>query len=246
MLIKHRVLCAFSSIALLTGSASVMASTTQTGFNGSGEFGLTDSTGNTTSTAIYGALKLNYVQKVYEIKSLFEGAYKSENSLQTQERYIADAQYNHFYNEARSYYSFAQSRLEQDRFEEIDLNALVTFGLGRLFINTPTTQLSAEAGLGQQTTDYSQRSGEKDLTQTIGRLKIDFNHQINQQISFAQDALYFAGQEQNKLETNTGFKVKLADHLKLKLAYKYRHNDQPAEGNKKTDGQTIMTVLYDF
>lgn len=246
MFIKHRITQVLSHILLAGCTSSAMANMAQTGFNGSGEFGLTDSTGNTTSTAVYTALKLNYIQPVYEIKSLFEGAYKSENKVQTQERYIADGQYNRFYNGERANYSFVQSRFEKDRFEEVDLSAVLTVGLGRIFINSDATVLSGEMGVGQHIIQYTHQSSEKDQSQTIARLKIDFNHKINEQVSFAQDALYFAGSEQSKLETNTGFKVKLADDLKLKLAYKYRHNDSPAEGTKKTDGQTIMTVLYDF
>jgi len=237
----------------LIGSVSLMplsihaADPQALGLSGSGEAGYNSSTGNTTTTSVFGAIKLNYNQIDHELKSILEVNYKSENDIQTQERYLLDLQRNHFYNEARSFYSFVGGKFENSRFEDIDLDAVLSLGLGKTLYQTEQSNLTGEIGLGYQSITYTSAAGGNSTDQMIGRLKLDFNHQINEQVTFSQDALLLTGSEQTKLETNTGLKVKVADNMNVKLSYKYRHNDSPATTSlKKTDTQTTLTLIYDF
>jgi putative salt-induced outer membrane protein len=239
-------LALIGSISLM--SLSIQAAEPQAlGFSGSGEAGYNSSTGNTTTTSMFGAIKLNYNQVGHELKSILEVNYKSENDIQTQERYLLDLQRNHFYNEARSYYSYVGGKFENSRFENIDLDAVLSVGLGKTLYQTERTNLTGELGLGYQSITYTSAAGGNSTDQIIGRLKLDFNHQINEQVTFTQDALLLAGSDRTKLETNTGLKVKVANSMNVKLGYKYRHNDKPATASlKKTDTQTTLTLIYDF
>lgn len=236
---KHTVLL---SAALFSVSVSALAQE-KNGLQGSGELGYTNTTGNTESTALHGAVKLDYIQQVYEFKSAFTVSNKTEDGDQTEERYVADLQYNRFYEVDKNYYSFVQARFEQDKFADIDLDSLFTVGLGKTFIKDGKALLKGEAGIGYQTTEYI--VGE-DVSQAIGRLKGDFSYKFNEQVTFTQDAVLYAGGEQTKIETNTGIRVKMADNLSLKAAYQYRSNSDPGPGIKKEDTQTILTVMYDF
>ncbi len=239
-------LALMGSISLIP--LSVQAADPQAlGLSGSGEAGYNSSTGNTTTTSVFGAIKLNYNQVDHELKSVFEINYKSENNVQTQERYLLDLQRNHFYDESRSYYSFVGGKFENSRFENIDLDAALSAGLGKALYQTEQTTLTGEIGLGYQSITYTSTGGGNSTDQMIGRLKLDFAHQINEQVTFTQDALVLTGSERTKLELNTGVKVKVADSMNVKLAYKYRHNDKPATTTlKKTDTQTTLTLIYDF
>ncbi len=237
---KRNVL--LTSATLLT-ALSFGAQADDNGLKGAGEFGYTNNTGNTESTAIIGAIKLDYIQPVYEMKSAFEVNNKSEDSVQTQERYVADLQYNRFYAEDKNYYSFIQTRFEADEFADLNLDSLYTLGLGKTLIKDDIRSFKAEAGLGLQTTDYKVAS---DTEQTVARLKGDYSQKINEQMTFTQDAIFTAGAEQTKVETNTGIKVKMAEDLNLKAGFQYRTNSDPAPGVKKDDTQTTLTVIYDF
>lgn len=216
------------------------------GFNGNGEAGFSDSTGNTVSTSFYGALKLNYNQKNSETKSAFELNYKSENQVQTQERYHIDLQNNRYYNAEHSYFSYIGGQLEKSQFEGVELESTLSLGLGKSIIKEVTTNLTGEIGIGQNSIRYTQASSNSTTNQTIARLKVDFNHKINSQVTFLQDLTYLMGNNQSKIESNTGFKIKVADQMNLKASYKYRHNDTPASGIKKVDTQTVLTLIYDF
>lgn len=235
-----------SALTLTALALNVQANTdTPNGLSGSGELGFSNSTGNSVNTSFYGALKLKYTQQNYTLKSLLEGNYKSEDGTQTEEHYIIDLQGNRYYNADKSYYSFVGTRFEKNKFADIDLDSTYSIGLGKSLYKTKDTHLNGEIGLGYQNTDYS-TSGTKSDSQTVGTAKLDFSHTINEQIKFTQNILVTSGEHSTKLESNTGFKIKVAEKMNLKASYKYRNNDKPAAGTKKTDTQTMLTLIYDF
>lgn len=243
---KNATIKSLFALAITALAINVQANTdTPNGISGSGELGFSDSTGNTVNTSFYGALKLKYTQQNYTLKSLIEGNYKSEDGTQTEERYIVDLQGNRYYNAEKSYYSFVGARFEKNKFADIDLDSTFSIGLGKSLYKTKDTLLNGEIGLGYQNTDYS-TAGTKSDSQTVGIAKLDFSHKINEQVKFTQDLSVTSGENSTKLESNTGFKVKVAEKMNLKATYKYRHNDNPAEGTKKTDTQTMLTLIYDF
>ncbi len=234
-------------ITLATTATTLIALPTMamSQMSGTGELGFSNNTGNTENTAFYASLKLNYEKDRYLLKSLIESSYKSENGEQTEERYLVDVQNNYFYAEDKNYYSFVGVRLEKNEFEDIDLDSTISLGMGKRLYKTEQTQLNGELGVGYQNTDYV-TSGVDSESQGVAIGKLDLKHQFNQQVSFLQDLTVRSGNERTKYESNTGFKVKVAEKANLKISYKYRHNDKPAEGTKKTDTQTLVTLTYDF
>ncbi len=242
----HKLFKTFSIATLSFAALNVQAAELKTGLNGSGELGFADTTGNTQSTSLFGALKLNYLQESYELKSKFETSYKSENGTETEERYLADLQANRFYDTNRTFYSFIGLRFEKDHFSGIELDSTLSLGLGKELYKTQQTKFTGEVGVAQQHIEYTKAYGNSSDSQLAGRVKLDLTHKINDQVVFLQDVVYVAGNEQKTLESNTGFKVKVADNMNLKASYKYRHNDSPAKGAKKTDTQTLLTLIYDF
>lgn len=231
--------------SLLSFSAFSATSNNENPLSGSGELGFNDSTGNTVNTSLYGALKLNYTQKNYVIKSSIEANYKSENGTQTEERYIIDVQGNRYYSENKSYYSFVGAKFEKNQFSDIELDSTFSLGLGENLYKTQATTLTGEIGLGHQNTDFVTQ-GVASKSQSVVLGKLDLTHRINAQVIFTQDLAISAGETQSKIESNTGFKVKVAEKMNLKASYKVRHNDKPADGKEKTDTQTILTLIYDF
>lgn len=242
----NTLLKTFTALSVSLVSFSSLAAEPALGLNGSGELGFTDSSGNTTSTTLFAALKLNYNQTHYEIKSNFETNYKSENHVQTEERYLIDVQHNRYYNLEHNYYSFVGGKFEKNRFAGIELESTLSLGLGRQLFKNEATKFIGEAGLAQQTTSYTDDVIGDNQSQAAVRLKLDLTHQINAQVVFSQDITYLTGHEQTTIESNTGFKVKIADSMNLKASYKYRHNNSPAARAKETDTQTLITLIYDF
>lgn len=227
-------------LALTLSSNNAFAKT-----SGTGELGYSNNTGNTDNTSLYASLSGKYEQEKYNLKGLLETNYKSENGDQTEERYLIDLQADYFYNPSKRIYSFAGARFEQNKFENIKLDSTYSLGIGNKFIKNEATELTAEIAIGQQNTDFDD-SGLKNETQSVVIAKLIASHKLNEQVILLQDINTTSGSDQNKLESNTGVKVKVSDKANLKLSYKYRNNDNPPAGTKKTDTQTIVTLTYDF
>lgn len=240
---KRLILVALSSA--LAAQQSV-AKPQELGLSGSGEAGYSNTTGNTDTEALFASLKSSYTQKTYKLKALIEAQNKKENNIRTQERYVGDFQGNKFFSDYQDAYGFGQFRAENDRFAAINLTTYLLVGLGYNFIQEKDLILTAEAGIGNQSTDYISESTDKDFSQTIGKLYGNFEYGFNPNVRFLQDAAAYAGERQTHYETNTGLKVKLNGHLSMKATFKYRFNDNPADGKKKEDTETLITLVYDF
>ncbi|WP_371414924.1 YdiY family protein [Hydrogenovibrio sp. JE_KL2] len=233
-------------ISLMMASTAAIADTKKYGTSGSGEVGLSDSTGNTPSSSIYSSLRLKYLQKMYQLKGLVEANNKSENGVRTKERYVGDLQGNLFFSDYQKAYGFGQTRWESDHFSDIDLNSYYIAGLGYQFLDNDTAKLSAEVGLGYQSQNYTVKSGVKDFEQAIGKFSGKFGYSFNPNVRFFQGLTEYYGEKQANFESNTGLKVKLADNLNMKVSYKYRYNSAPAAGKVKEDTESMITMIYDF
>lgn len=216
------------------------------GLSGSGEAGYTNTSGNVVSESMFAALSADYKQTDYRVKGLVEAKNKSENKVATEERYVGEIQTDWFLNQYPQAYGFGQIRLENDRFVDIDLTTYVLAGIGYSFFDEKNLVLGTELGLGRQSTNYSNKSGQEDLNQTIVKGSANFEYGFNDQVRFLQDVAIYSGSDQMQYETNTGLKVKLNGSLSFKANYKIRYNDTPAAGSVKDDTETMLTLIYDF
>lgn len=216
------------------------------GFAGNGEFGYSSTSGNTESDSLYAALKLQYTRSADEILAGIEANSQSEDNNTTQERYLIDLQYNRYFSASKDFYGFVTGRFENNRFEGLDLDSTYSVGLGKQLFKNDAMSLKGEAGVGYQIVDFTQDFGGQTEEQAVIRGKLDYQYTINQNVDFVQDLIITDGSEQMKTEANTAVKVKLAEQMRLKAGFKYRHNSDPAAGADKVDTQTLLTLTYDF
>lgn len=214
-----------------------------TGWTGSGEAGLNKTTGNTDSQTINARLKMGYGFTQSDYTAIIEIENKKESGNTISDRYMLEQQYDYFFTEARDFYGFGNLRNERNKPTDLKLDNSLTVGLGRVLYKTDASKLKGEIGIGYQ--DVSLYVGD-DFDQVIGRLKLDFDHKFNDIYSFGQDALYVTGSDQYKIETNTRLRAALSSQLSASLGYKYRYNSEPGAGAKKTDGETNLSLIYNF
>jgi len=241
---KRIAINALLSTSLMSAFATQAGAETK--FDGSGEFGYTNNNGTTESSNLYSALNFSLSRDKDELATKIEANQQSENNITTQERYLLDLQYNRYYSDDKDFYSFVAGNFVKSVFESIELDSIYSLGLGRTLYKTDDMALKGEAGLGYQVTNYTAAANQPDDKQSVATLKLDFSYTINESVDFEQDLEVNHGSELTKTETNTAVKVKLGEQLRLKAGFKYRHNTKPADDAKKTDTQTLLTLVYDF
>jgi putative salt-induced outer membrane protein len=213
------------------------------GLKGHAEAGYNASTGNTDTSKVLAKVNLDYITQDAEYVAKFEVSNNEENNSTIEERYMAELQYNLFFDPSHAPYIFTNLRYESNKFSNIDLDSTYSAGVGNKLYQTKEMLLKGEAGLGYQKTEFEEGADE---TQTVVIGKIDFNYQINPFVSFAQDALVNIGVDSNKLETNTSLKTSVTDTLKVSMNYKVKYNSDPGVDVETTDTETSITLIYDF
>ncbi|WP_052501350.1 DUF481 domain-containing protein [Thiomicrospira microaerophila] len=239
----NKKLITLASASILGVASGAAMANDGAGWTGSGEAGFNKTTGNTDTQTLLARLKMGYGLTRSDYSVMFEIENKKTDGNTDSARYMLDQQYDLYFTTARDNYGFVNLRNERNKPTDIKLDNTLTIGLGRVLYKTNASQLKGEAGIGYQ--DVSVYTG-SDFDQVTGRVKLDFNHKFNDTYSFAQDALYITGSEQDKIETNTGLRAALSNQLSASFGYKYRYNSAPGAGVKKTDGETNLSLIYNF
>jgi putative salt-induced outer membrane protein len=235
----------FFRIATLAGCVLIGSQAhANTGWTGSGEAGFNKTTGNTETQTLIGSLKLGYAFTQSDYSAVVELENKKDQGVSISERYRLEQQYDLYFNASKDFYGFANLRNEQNKPTDVEMDHTLSLGIGRVLYKTEPTLLKAEAGLGYQ--DVTSVSNTANFDQMTGRIKLDLTHQINASYTFAQDLVYLTGSEQDKIETHTALRAALNNQLSASLSYKYRYNSNPAGTLKKTDGETNISLIYNF
>lgn len=242
---KH-TLALFGATSLLIATPVLAEDKPELGLSGSGQAGYSNTTGDTSTQAIYGSLGLEYTQKMYKIKAKFDATNKEEDGNRTDERYVGDLQGNLYFSDYQKAYGFGQFKAVNDRFSDIELSTYTIAGLGYNFIKRKDMILTGEAGAGYQSENYYKDSDTKDMSQAIAKLYGNFEYAFNPNVRFLQNLTVFTGEKQTNTESNTGLKVLFNSHFNMRINYQYRHNSKPAEGKKNVNTETMITLGYDF
>lgn len=241
----------FATASTLAVACSVVlaeqADSKEFGWNGSGEAGYNHKTGNVTSDSLLARLNLNLTQEQTDYKSLLEVENKTEDKQQISERYVLDLQADRYFSTEKDYYGFLNARGEQDKVAGTEHDLALATGIGKVLYRSKMSRFSGEIGLGYQEVEYTEPTSDNpNFDQATGRLKLDFTHKFNDSLRFVQDVLYVAGNELSKVESNSSLRASINSKFSVSTSYKHRYNSSPAEGAKKTDTETNLTLIYTF
>lgn len=154
-------------------------------------------------------------------------------------------QYDAFLNEKD--FLFVRARAEQDEMADLDLRAALGGGVGRQFIDSDATKLSAQVGVNYVNEDYADGSDQSFPTLSIG-MKYDRKF-------FEQRLVYFQYMDMDTslretsdtlLRTRLGLRVPITEGLNVSTQLNHDYANRPAAGKKKSDTALIFSVGYGF
>jgi putative salt-induced outer membrane protein len=211
-------------------------------WKGEGEFGFTQTSGNTDTQNLVGKLGINYLKQRWEHKFNIASLRTEDNNNLTAESYALEFQSDYKWSEKQ--YWFNKIKYEDDRFSGYDYQASISTGYGFNVFETKISSLSLEAGVGFR---QSQLIGAADAEQEpIAVGKIDYSRKIGENTTFTQDFSVEAGSENIHSEANTGLKVSITDTIAMKLSYSLKNNTEVPAGVEKTDTISAVTLVYGF
>jgi putative salt-induced outer membrane protein len=224
-------------------------------WTGKGQAGYTSSQGNTEAKSANAAIDMAYLDGPWNHLFHLGGLYGQNTGYVSAERWDTLWQTN--YSFTPDFYTFGALRYSHDLFSGFDYQASASTGIGYKFINTDTTKLSAQVGVGYQVLrpeditkdsvgEVTARYLQPSENSVIGTLGVNYSQALTKTTTLTDILLVNSGSI-NTLATNTlALTVKMSTKLALSLGYNVQDNTSPPPGLKKVDSLETVNLVYSF
>ena len=212
-------------------------------WEGSGEFGFVNTTGNTETVALN--LKLNFVRTGENWRHRFSGTAMttSEDGTKENERYTVEVQSDRKLSEKS--WLFGAFRRDADKFGSYDPQLSLTAGYGYRLMKSEKHSLKGEIGAGYRKLTETE-SGDSS-SELIARILLDDSWQVFKSTRWTNRLLIESGSSNTFTQFNTGLAVSMTDRLAVKLGFEARNNTKVPPGDSEhTDTITSANLVYNF
>ncbi len=211
-------------------------------WSGEGDLGFNKSSGNTDTESLLANLKMSYATERWLHTAELGAVNSSDSGDRTAESY--EGRWKTDYSYSETYYAFGSARYEDNRFSGYEFQSSIAGGVGAHLIDTNTTMLDVEGGLGYRQSE-EQGTG-RSLDEVIFISSLVYQRQLTDTTRFESDSHAEAGEDNSYLESTLALKVKINASLALKLGYTVKHNTDVPTGTDETDTLTSVSLNYSF
>jgi putative salt-induced outer membrane protein len=208
---------------------------------GSAEVGGLQTSGNTQTRTLNAAAKGDYSLDKWRFALGGKATVGSDRGITTTEHYHADGSGRYALTERL--YTLATLDYDKDRFSGYKYRLSESLGLGYMFVDSASLQISVEAGVGFRQSTFNNKRKEKD---TIGRGALHGKWQANEMVALAEEMTVEGGKNGTVNTSDTSITAMLTKVLAAKFSYKTTTNSKPVVGTKKTDTETSANLVYKF
>lgn len=262
-------IAALAAISALCLPALALADTpagSNSGWSGSGEFGLAAASGNTKSLNVDAKLNLAYEDDTWkDAFFLDDNQAKSNVVVNGAKDYETTA--NHFdlggsvgYKFNTRAYVVGAARYDRDDFAPNRWQQVVSIGFGYIVLKDARNELSFEVGPGfkrYQPQNYTvvDDSVTPPLVTTItppsqneaiGRALVNYKLALTDSTSLQETLLAEVGSQNKYYQNDIGVAVSMTKTLALKVAYENRYNSNIVPGTKHMDSLFTTNLVYKF
>jgi len=212
-------------------------------WDGSGEFGFVNTTGNTETVALN--MKLNFVRTGKRWRHRFTGTAMntSEDGIQDNERYTVEVQSDRKLSDIS--WLFGAFRLDADKFGSYDPQLSLTAGYGRYLMQSERHELKGEAGAGYR--KLTETVSGDSSSEAIARFLLDDWWQIFGSTKWTNRLLIETGSSNTFTQFNTALAVSMTERFAVKLGFEARNNTKiPPGDSEHTDTITSANLVYNF
>jgi len=241
--------------ALVAAPISVHADEPPTGWSGKGQVGYVMSRGNSDTDSANAKLDLNLVRDGWKHTLSLDGLFGRNAGITSAERWDARLQSNYQVNV--HLFSFAALQLQDDRFSGFQYQASASGGLGYKFVDSDTTRLSAQIGVGYRSLRPEllikndagaviERILQPTQTEVVGTAGIDYSQQFNASTKLLDKLAVESGSSNTSIRNDLTLEVKMNSKLSLAAGLSVLENTKPPAGLKQTDTITTLNLVYAF
>jgi putative salt-induced outer membrane protein len=212
-------------------------------WEGAGELGFVNTTGNTETVALN--FRLNFIRNGERWRHRFTGTAltTSEDGFKDNERYTVEVQSDRKLSDID--WLFGAFRFDADKFGSYDPQISLTAGYGRQLMKSERHELKGEIGAGYR--KLTETLLNRSSSEAIARFLLDDWWQIFNSTRWTNRLLVEAGSSNTFSQFNTGLAVSMTDRMAIKFGFEARHNTEiPPGDSKNTDTITSANVVYNF
>jgi putative salt-induced outer membrane protein len=209
-------------------------------WSGKGEGGIVFSRGNADNDNINVRLELARELDRWKHGFGLSALRASNDGNITAERYGAGWQSDYKLSE-RSFW-FGALRYEMDEFSGFDYQTSATTGYGRKLIDTESTKLTGQLGLGYRRIKNSLTA--ETLGDAVIRGDLNFERVLTETTSLINRFSVESGSNNTLAINELALQVRMSDAFALSFGVGVRHNTDPPAGLKTTDTLTTVNLVY--
>jgi putative salt-induced outer membrane protein len=230
---------------LMTGLIASSIATTvmaqEDPFEASIALGYVGTTGNTDTTTFNTEVLVTLRTDNWTHNGKLQGLGAQDDSITTAERYLLEEKSDFNLNEMN--YLFGRGSYLDDRFSGYNYQASVATGYGHYFLKNDTLSLDAFGGLGYRESDVVAGDSQGEGIFTIGE---NLAWQLSPNSALVQSFVSDVGEEFTVSRFEIGLTSNIIDRIATKIAFQARNTSEVPLGNKKTDTQTSVSLVYSF
>jgi putative salt-induced outer membrane protein len=212
-------------------------------WEGSGEFGLVTTTGNTETVKLNFGFNIVRTDENWRHRLSGTALNTSEDGVQDNERYTVELQSDRKLGEES--WLFGAFRWDADKFGAYDPQYSLTAGYGRQLMKSDRHELRGEIGVGYRWLEETDTKISSDAP--IIRFLLDDWWQIWASTRWTNRLLVETGSDNTFSQFNTGLAVSMTDRMAVKLGFEVRNNSKiPPGDSENTDTVTSVNLVYDF
>jgi len=235
----------FSRLALvsvvLLGAGSLQAQDAERAYDASVSLGYVGTTGNTETTTFNTEVLFTLRQVRWTHNMKLQGLAVQENEVTRAERYYLENKSDFALDEDQ--YLYGKGSYNDDRFSGFDYQATVSAGYGRYLLRRDTLDLQGFVGAGYRENSVTNGDSEGEGIVSVGE---NFNWRISDNAKLVQSFISDIGEELTVSRFEVGLESNIIDRIATKIAFQWRNTSEVPVGNKKTDTQTSVSLVYSF
>ena len=204
-------------------------------------FGYVGTTGNTDTTTYNLEALLKYDTMRWTHNAKFQALGAQENDAARAERYYLEDKSD--FNLDADQYLFGKGSYTDDRFSGFEYQAAFSTGYGRYLLRNDTFNLQGFGGVGYRQNDIINAGSEGEVILSLGE---NFAWEISDSSSLIQSVTSEIGDELTVTRFEIGLESNIIDRIATKINFQARNTSKVPLGNKKTDTQTSVSLVYTF
>jgi putative salt-induced outer membrane protein len=241
--------------ALVAAPIAAHADDLPQGWSGKGQAGYVMSRGNSDTDSANVKLDMYLLRNAWKHNLSLDGLFGRNAGVTSAERW--DMRLQSDYQITVHLFSFAALSYQDDRFSGFQYQASGSGGLGYKFLDSDTTKLSMQVGVGYRslrpellikddTGAVIDRIAQETQTEVVATTGIDFSHQFNASTRLLDKLNSESGSSNTSIRNDLSLEVKMNSRLSLAVGFSVLENTKPPEGLKQTDTITTVNLVYAF